>query len=115
MEEAVDLQEYLDILPYPAFVLDCNQFEPRSGNDYPTAESINFVLVNKACSDAKYGGLVAKEIEENPLFREWLCSNHTEGTIENQQLFESGDLEFTSNILRSMSLLNATLLSIFQY
>jgi hypothetical protein len=102
MEEAVDLQEYLDILPYPAFVLDCNQFEQRSGNDNPTAESITFIIVNKACSDAKYGGLVAKEIEENALFREWLCSN--EGTTQNQQLFESADLEFTSNILRSTPL-----------
>jgi hypothetical protein len=101
MEEVVDLKEYLDILPYPAFVLDCNQFEPRTGNQNPNADNINFILMNKACSDAKFGAIVAKEIEENQLFREWLCSNPTEGTSTQNQLFESAELEFSSNILRS--------------
>jgi hypothetical protein len=105
MEEVVDLQEYLDILPFPAFVLDCNKFEPRIGNESPSAESINFVLVNKACSDPKLGGVVKKEIKENRLFREWLCLNHVDGTsIRGQEFFESNELEFSFNFLRSTPL-----------
>ena len=102
MEEPVELQEYLDCLPFPAFVLDSNHFVPHVGNNSPSPESIKFVLANKACRESKYGGLVAKEIKENRVFREWLCLSHADGTsIRGQEFYQSTELEFSFNFLRS--------------
>lgn len=102
MEEPVELQEYLDCLPFPAFVLDSNQFVPHMGDASPSAESIKFVLANKACRESKWGTLVAKEILEKGAFREWLCLSHVDGTsIRSQEFYQSADLEFSFNFLRS--------------
>ena len=102
MEEPVELQEYLDCLPFPAFVLDSNHFVPHMGNASPSADSIKFVLANKACQDTKWGGIVANEIKEKASFREWLCLSHADGTsIRAQEFYQATELEFSFNFLRS--------------
>ena len=102
MEGPVELQEYLDCLPFPAFVLDSNLFVPRVGNASPSAESIKFVITNKACRESPWGDLLAIEIKEKAVFREWLCLAHADGTsIRGQEFYQSADLEFSFNFLRS--------------
>jgi len=116
MEEPVELQEYLDCLPFPAFVLDSNHFVPHAGNDSPSAESIKFVLANKACRESHWGHLVAKEIKENRAFREWLCLSHADGTsIRGQEFYQFADLEFSFNFLRSRLSLVSHVLTVDRY
>ena len=104
MEDPVELQEYLDILPFPAFVVDCNYYTPNSGMDPPGADSIRIVLVNKATRDGHMGKAVAREINDNPAFRKWLSLTHPDGTsVSGQEFFETQNLEFSFNFLRSRS------------
>lgn len=101
----VDLQEYLDILPFPAFVVDCNTFIPHVDVDTPSTDDIRPIMVNKATRDGSLSAMVAKEIKENPAFRRWLCLTHPDGTsVRGQEFFETKELEFSYNFLRSMTL-----------
>ena len=102
--ESVGLQEYLDALPFPAFVLDSQSFH-YGENETPTVESIRPVLLNKAACDEKLGELVANEIRGNPSFRKWLCLFPLGGTAATgQECFETEELELTFNFLRGTSI-----------
>lgn len=96
MDQPVELQEYLDVLPFPAFVLDCNNFSA----DY---DSIKPIAVNKACRDGKMGDLVRREIKDNSEFQKWLCKPYDVESLSStrgQDFFESPELEFSFNFLR---------------
>jgi len=101
MEGPVELQEYLDALTFPAFVLDCDDFSTEDANPYP--ESIQPMAVNKACQDDKMGDMVRKEIKGNNEFRKWLCKPYVEemSSTRGQDIFESQELEFSCNFVRS--------------
>ena len=102
MEDPVDLQEYLDSLPFPAFVLDYNNYTPHANQPVPTPEEIKPVIVNQATRDGKLGRIVVKEIKENPDFRKWLCFTRPDGTsVRGQEFFLTAALEFSFNFLRS--------------
>lgn len=106
MEESVDLQEYLDILPFPAFIVDCNSYTPHIDTVVPSPESIKRVFANKACREGSLGNHVAREIKTNASFRKWLSFTQPDGTsIRGQEFFETSHLEFSFNFLRSNTFL----------
>lgn len=100
--ESLGLQEYLDVLPYPGFVLDCTDFvNLAADDDIPGPESIKPIAVNKAYHDERFGKVVAAEINENPQFRKWLRSPHyNNASYRGQEHFASGDVEYVFNFVR---------------
>ena len=93
MEERLELQEFLDVLPSPAFILDLREYGRTTINDI-NPDSIRFVVVNKSAKGV-LGNAAMREVNDNPSFRQWLLRPSTA-----QETFEGDDLEFTSNVIR---------------
>jgi hypothetical protein len=98
--EPVELQEYLDVLPFPAFVLDCNHFPVE--DETPSSDSIIPIAVNRACRNENLGTLVWTGIRENAELRKWLAKPYVDdlSSKRGQDFFEMPEIEFTFNFVR---------------
>jgi hypothetical protein len=99
MEEQIGLQEFLDVLPTPAFIVDLREYGVTSTE--VSADSIRFAVMNKSARDGVLGNSVVREINDNDSFRRWIIQQSSD-----QDIFEGDDLDFTSNVLRGPSILD---------
>lgn len=95
MDEVLDLREFLDVLPSPAFVLDLKPFANLA--DVPP-DAIKFAVVNKIAQEPHISSSLERDIQNNSSFRQWLCLHQFR-----QDAYEGDDFQFFSSLVRGIS------------
>jgi len=94
MEEVLDLREFLDVLPSPAFLLD---LEPLANLADVPPDAIKFAAVNKVAQEPHISSSLERDIQNNSSFRQWLCLHQS-----SQDTYEGDDFQFFSTLVRGI-------------
>jgi hypothetical protein len=99
---SLELIDYLDVIPFPAFILDLNRLH-YEGDD-PPAELLSPLAANKACRDQRFDELVSGEVKSNPRFRQWLSLPYADGSAvrAHEQFTDARELDYVFSVVRGM-------------
>jgi hypothetical protein len=96
---SLELIEYLDVIPFPAFILDLDHL--HFDGDDPPAELLSPIAANRACRDQRFDDLVSGEVKTNPRFRQWLSLLYADGSAH-EQFTDARELDYVFSVVRGI-------------